>query len=61
MGLVEGEPRFFNDSIAYNISYGGNRKMLASEIIATAKKVALHDFISSLPKVSISSWFFNCK
>ncbi|CAG5089627.1 Similar to Abcb4: Phosphatidylcholine translocator ABCB4 (Rattus norvegicus), partial [Cotesia congregata] len=50
MGLVEGEPRFFNDSIAYNISYGGNRKMLASEIIATAKKVALHDFISSLPK-----------
>ncbi|XP_044586114.1 multidrug resistance protein homolog 49-like [Cotesia glomerata] len=50
IGLVEGEPRFFNDSIAYNISYGGNRKMLASEIIATAKKVALHDFISSLPK-----------
>ncbi|XP_044586113.1 bile salt export pump-like [Cotesia glomerata] len=38
IGLVEGEPRFFNDSIAYNISYGGNRKMLASEIIATAKK-----------------------
>ncbi|XP_008559544.1 multidrug resistance protein homolog 49-like [Microplitis demolitor] len=50
MGLVEGEPRFFNESIAYNISYGGNRKMLASEIIATARHVGLHEFISSLPK-----------
>ncbi|KAG8042712.1 hypothetical protein G9C98_005352 [Cotesia typhae] len=47
MGLVEGEPRFFNDSIAYNISYGGNRKMLASEIIATAKK-RLEEIISSV-------------
>ena len=53
MGLVQQEPILFDCSIHDNIAYGdNNRSIPMNEIISAARNANIHDFISSLPKVS---------
>ncbi len=53
IGLVSQEPILFDRSIADNIKYGDNtREVSMEEVIASAKKANIHDFISQLPQVS---------
>lgn len=49
MGVVPQEPILFNNTLAYNISYGkpGSSR---DEIVAAAKIAKIHDFILTLPK-----------
>ena len=55
MGIVSQEPILFDGSISENIAYGDNsRHVPMDEIVAAAKKSNIHDFIVSLPKVSIN-------
>jgi len=54
LGIVSQEPVLFNRTIAENIAYGDNsREVPMEEIIDAAKKSNIHNFISSLPLVSI--------
>lgn len=54
IGIVSQEPVLFGCSIADNIKYGDNtREISMEEVIAAAKKAQLHDFVISLPDVSI--------
>ena len=54
MGLVSQEPVLFDASIAENIAYGDNsREVPMAEIIKAAKDANIHNFITSLPDVSI--------
>ena len=54
MGLVSQEPVLFDASIAENIAYGDNsRDVPMAEIIKAAKDANIHNFITSLPDVSI--------
>ena len=56
VGLVSQEPVLFDMSIADNIIYGDNsRQVTIEECIAAAKKSNIHDFVDSLPLVSLSS------
>ena len=55
MGLVQQEPVLFDSSIAENIAYGDNSRVVPmNEIIKAAKDANIHNFITSLPDVSIS-------
>lgn len=54
IGIVSQEPVLFDCSIAENIAYGDNsREVPMAEIIEAARKSNIHNFIQSLPKVSI--------
>ena len=54
MGLVSQEPTLFDCSIADNIIYGDNFHEVSDEEVEEAAKSAnIHDFITSLPQVSI--------
>ena len=48
IGIVPQEPILFDNTIAYNISYGKSRAS-STEIIKAAKMANLHKFIDSLP------------
>ncbi|GJM93463.1 hypothetical protein PR202_ga10021 [Eleusine coracana subsp. coracana] len=50
MGLVGQEPVLFNDTIRANIMYGKHGEVTEEEIMAVAKAVNAHEFISSLPQ-----------
>lgn len=52
IGLVSQEPELFNRTIAENIAYGDNFRdsIPMSEIIESAKKANIHDFIVALPR-----------
>ncbi|CAO1320937.1 unnamed protein product [Diamesa hyperborea] len=51
LGLVSQEPILFDRTIAENIAYGDNGRIVPmTEIIASAKAANIHDFISKLPK-----------
>ena len=53
LGIVSQEPVLFDRTIAENIAYGDNNRMVSmDEIIEAAKKSNIHNFISSLPLVS---------
>lgn len=55
IGIVSQEPVLFDCSIADNIRYGNNTREISMEkVIEAAKKAQLHDFVISLPEVSIS-------
>lgn len=55
IGLVSQEPVLFDRTIAENIAYGDNRRVVPMpQIIEAARKSNIHDFVSSLPAVSIS-------
>ena len=47
-------PMLFSRSVADNIAYGDNsRTVLVPEIVEVAKVAKIHEFIVSLPEVSI--------
>ncbi|XP_041104910.1 ATP-dependent translocase ABCB1 [Polyodon spathula] len=51
MGLVSQEPILFDCSIAENIQYGDNSRVVTQEEIeAAAKSANIHDFIQNLPE-----------
>lgn len=53
LGIVSQEPTLFDRTIAENIAYGDNtRDVPMEEVIESAKKANIHNFISSLPLVS---------
>uniref|UniRef100_A0A8D3C270 ATP-binding cassette, sub-family B (MDR/TAP), member 11a n=1 Tax=Scophthalmus maximus TaxID=52904 RepID=A0A8D3C270_SCOMX len=50
IGIVSQEPVLFDCSIAENIQYGDNRRIVRmEEIVEAAKKAFLHDFVMTLP------------
>ncbi|XP_060945264.1 bile salt export pump [Limanda limanda] len=50
IGLVSQEPVLFDCSIAENIQYGDNTRIVSmEEIVEAAKKAFLHDFVMTLP------------
>ncbi|XP_070831884.1 bile salt export pump [Chaetodon trifascialis] len=50
IGIVSQEPVLFDCSIAENIQYGDNtRSVSMEEIVESAKKAYLHDFVMTLP------------
>ena len=50
MSLVSQEPVLFNYSIADNIAYGDNTRIVdMDEIILSAQKANIHNFIKALP------------
>lgn len=52
LGLVSQEPVLFDRTIAENIAYGDNNRVVTlSEIIEAARMANIHGFISSLPLV----------
>ena len=54
IGIVSQEPVLFDRSIAENIAYGDNtREVSMDEIIKAARSSNIHEFISSLPEVSL--------
>lgn len=56
IGIVSQEPVLFDCSIAENIQYGDNTRIISmEEIVEAAKKAYLHDFVMTLPDVSEST------
>ena len=54
IGIVSQEPTLFDTSIAENIAYGDNsREVPMDEIITAARNANIHNFIESLPHVSL--------
>lgn len=54
LGIVSQEPVLFGTTIAENIRYGDNtREVSLDEVIAAAKSANIHDFIETLPDVSM--------
>ena len=55
MGLVSQEPVLFDTTIRENIAYGDNcRDVPMNEIIEAAKSANIHEFVQSLPDVSVA-------
>ena len=55
ISLVSQEPILFDMSIADNIRYGALfREVTDEEVIEAAKSANIHDFIQSLPEVSVN-------
>jgi ABC-type multidrug transport system fused ATPase/permease subunit len=56
VGIVSQEPILFDCSIAENIAYGDNSRTPGmDEIIKAARDANIHEFITSLPDVSINN------
>lgn len=56
MGIVSQEPILFDCSIAENIAYGDNSRVVSQEeIVQAAKEANIHPFIETLPDVSLSA------
>lgn len=54
IGIVSQEPVLFDCSIAENIQYGDNsHRINMEEIVEAAKTANLHDFVMTLPDVSL--------
>ena len=54
IGLVSQEPILFDCSIRENIEYGDNsRQVTMDEVIAAARMANIHNFVDSLPLVSL--------
>lgn len=53
LGIVSQEPILFDCSIAENIAYGDNSRVVPhDEIVRAAKEANIHPFIETLPQVS---------
>lgn len=53
IGIVSQEPVLFDRSLAENIAYGDNSRVIGmDEIISAARAANIHEFIASLPNVS---------
>lgn len=62
LGIVSQEPNLFDRTIAENIAYGDNNRVVEKEeIIAAAKSANIHNFITSLPLVNIFIYLCKCK
>ena len=60
LGIVSQEPVLFDRTIAENIAYGDNSRVVPmSEIIEAAKQANIHNFINSLPLVSSHLDYYN--
>jgi ATP-binding cassette subfamily B (MDR/TAP) protein 1 len=58
IGFVQQEPILFDRTIGENIAYGDNsRKPSQEEIESAAKQANIHNFITTLPLVSLSYYF----
>ena len=54
IGLVSQEPVLFNCSIADNIAYGDNSRVVPmTEVMEAARQANIHDFVASLPQVRL--------
>lgn len=54
LGIVSQEPNLFDKTLAENIAYGANHRNVTMNAIIEASKAAnIHNFITSLPNVSI--------
>lgn len=54
IGIVSQEPVLFDCSIAENIAYGDNTRLVSMEEIQKASKAAnIHSFIEELPEVMV--------
>lgn len=52
LGIVSQEPVLFDRTIAENIMYGDNERIVSMEQVVEAAKMAnIHSFIASLPQV----------
>ena len=68
IGLVSQEPVLFNCSIADNIAYGDNSRVVPmTEIMEAARQANIPDFVASLPQVGlmatracVSVYFYLC-
>lgn len=62
IAIVSQEPVLFNCSIADNIAYGDNSRVVSlDEIKEVAKAANIHSFIEDLPKVRKISEILNYK
>jgi len=53
MAIVAQEPALFDRTIAENIAYGDNSRVVPmSDVINAAQQANIHKFIASLPAVS---------
>ena len=53
LGIVSQEPILFDRTIAENIMYGDNERVVPmDEVIEAAKQANIHSFIASLPQVN---------
>ena len=53
LGIVSQEPILFDRTIAENIMYGDNERIVPmDEVIEAAKQANIHSFIASLPQVN---------
>lgn len=53
LGIVSQEPVLFDRTIAENIAYGDNSRVVPmNEIIEAAKKANVHGFVSNMPLVN---------
>ena len=53
IGIVSQEPVLFDRSLAENIAYGDNERVVTmDEVIRAARDANIHEFIASLPNVS---------
>lgn len=53
LGIVSQEPVLFDRTIAENIAYGDNSRVVPmDEIIDAAKKANVHGFVSNMPLVN---------
>ena len=53
LGIVSQEPILFDRTIAENIMYGDNERVVPmDEVIQAAKQANIHSFIASLPQVN---------
>lgn len=60
IGFVQQEPILFDRTIGENIAYGDNsRNPSQDEIEAAAKQANIHNFITSLPLVSLNLFYQN--
>ena len=55
MAIVSQEPVLFASSIKENIQYGVEEEMDMTSVERVAKMANIHDFISSLPMVSLKT------
>lgn len=59
LGLVSQEPVLFDLTIAENIAYGDNCRVVGhEEIIRAAKQANIHSFVESLPQVWLWNFYF---
>ena len=50
IGIVSQEPTLFDRSIAENIQYGDNSRLVGmEEVVAAAKQANIHSFVAALP------------